>query len=113
MLITDEPTRCYTNNVLDQFLEHPVEVGIKKIIRVGGQSNSKELEGRNLRGVVKDLDKTRQEGNNIACHYSSLVKIQEEAGKLCLDLSRRPDSWAAVRDILKAEFPRLYKQPDI
>ncbi|KAL2163207.1 hypothetical protein VTH06DRAFT_5263 [Thermothelomyces fergusii] len=40
---------CYTNHALDQFLKHLLDVGIHKIIRIGGQSRAEELEGKNLR----------------------------------------------------------------
>ena len=33
-----EIRRCYTNHALDQFLEHLINTGIRKIIRIGGQS---------------------------------------------------------------------------
>lgn len=88
-------------------------MGIDKIIRVGGQSKLKELEGKNLRAVAQEMAKTRQESSKISSHFSSLKEIQEKADMLCMELSRRPDSWAAVKDILRTEFPRLYMQFDI
>lgn len=59
------------------------------------------------------MDKTRHEATKIYNHYESLREIQEKAEKLCKDISGRPDSWWAVRDILKKEFPKLYKQFEI
>ncbi|KAJ6004573.1 hypothetical protein N7522_006218, partial [Penicillium canescens] len=43
---------CYTNHALDQFLKHLLDVGIQKIIRIGGRSQATELEGKNLRVVI-------------------------------------------------------------
>ncbi|KAJ5154999.1 uncharacterized protein N7500_010438 [Penicillium coprophilum] len=51
---------CYTNHALDQFLKHLLDVGIQKIIRIGGRSQATELEGKNLRVVSKDIGKTRR-----------------------------------------------------
>lgn len=56
---------------------------------------------------------TRHENSKIAGHYGTLREIQEKAERLCLEISRRPDSWEVVRDILRAEFPRFYKQFNI
>lgn len=56
---------------------------------------------------------TRHESSKISGHYSALNQIQEKAEELCWEIFRRPDSWGAVRDILKTEFPRLYRQFDI
>lgn len=46
---------CYTNHALDQFLCHLLEVGIRKIIRIGGQSKTEELDGFNLRNVSSQV----------------------------------------------------------
>jgi hypothetical protein len=46
---------CYTNHALDQFLCHLLEVGIRKIIRIGGQSKTQELDGFNLRNVSSQV----------------------------------------------------------
>ena len=46
---------CYTNHALDQFLCHLLEVGIRKIIRIGGQSKTEELDGFNLRNVSNQV----------------------------------------------------------
>lgn len=40
---------CHTNHALDQFLEHLIKVGIEKVIRIGGRSNSLQLADKNLK----------------------------------------------------------------
>ena len=57
---------CYTNHALDQFLEHLSKVGIDKLVRIGGQSKSTILEGKNLRVVSKNESKTKCEGYAVA-----------------------------------------------
>ncbi|KAF4955949.1 hypothetical protein FGADI_4122 [Fusarium gaditjirri] len=49
---------CYTNHALDQFLKHLLDVGIARIIRIGGRSVAPELEGLNLRVVSQETQKT-------------------------------------------------------
>ncbi|KFZ23214.1 hypothetical protein V502_02305 [Pseudogymnoascus sp. VKM F-4520 (FW-2644)] len=51
----------YASMYGDQFLEHLIEIGIEKIIRIGGQSKSKLLEGKNLRVVSQGEAKTKSE----------------------------------------------------
>ncbi|KAF9729289.1 hypothetical protein PMIN01_12979 [Paraphaeosphaeria minitans] len=63
---------CYTNHALDQFLEHLLEIGIDKIVRLGGQSHSNLLEGHNLRKVSQAESKTRSEGYILGTSYSAL-----------------------------------------
>ena len=53
--------RCYTNHALDQFLEHLLDVGVTKIIRVGGQSKSQALENHNLKYLKKSETNTKAE----------------------------------------------------
>ncbi|KAL2838452.1 hypothetical protein BJY01DRAFT_258037 [Aspergillus pseudoustus] len=52
---------CYTNHALDQFLEHLVDEGIDKIIRIGSKCTSDAMEGKNLRVIARGVDKTRAE----------------------------------------------------
>jgi hypothetical protein len=63
---------CYTNHALDQFLEHLVDIGVRKLVRVGGFSKSKKLESHTLR-VVKDSEtKTKSEKYLAAMSYKDL-----------------------------------------
>ncbi|KAF2175097.1 hypothetical protein K469DRAFT_724434 [Zopfia rhizophila CBS 207.26] len=62
----------YTNHALDQFLEHLHAIGIRKIIRIGGQSQSSLLEEHNLRKVSQAEIKTRSENYLLAKLYEAL-----------------------------------------
>ncbi|TGO38884.1 hypothetical protein BHYA_0065g00190 [Botrytis hyacinthi] len=44
---------CYTNHALDQFLEHLVQFGIEKVIRIGGQSNRRSLMEKTFEWCLK------------------------------------------------------------
>ncbi|EYB34237.1 hypothetical protein FG05_11696 [Fusarium graminearum] len=56
---------CYTNHALDQFLKHLLDVGISRIIRIGGRSVTPELAGLNLRverrALVNNWSRRHQE----------------------------------------------------
>jgi hypothetical protein len=98
--------------VLDQFLEHLIEVGIEKVIRIGGQSRSTILEGKNLRVVSHDEPKTKSEGYLIAMTYKAL-EVQEQLIRRALGLlhstQKQPD-WANLNIHLARKHPRIYLQ---
>ena len=64
--------RCYTNHALDQFLEHLINTGIHKVIRIGGQSRSDLLQNYNLRNISQTERKTKHEKWQAATSYKKL-----------------------------------------
>jgi hypothetical protein len=52
---------CYTNQALNQFLEHLLTASVEDIIRIRPNSSSKLLKGKNLRVISKCQYKTRPE----------------------------------------------------
>ncbi|KGQ06692.1 NFX1-type zinc finger-containing protein 1 [Beauveria bassiana D1-5] len=73
---------CYTNHALDQFLEHILKYGTKKVIRIGGQSHSAVLEGHNLRAVTQSESKSRFERYSLAMSYQDLDAAAESIEKI-------------------------------
>ncbi|TQV90192.1 NF-X1 finger and helicase domain-containing protein [Cordyceps javanica] len=73
---------CYTNHALDQFLEHILKDGTKKVIRIGGQSHSAVLEGHNLRAVTQSESKSRFERYSLAMSYQDLDAAAESIKKI-------------------------------
>jgi len=53
-------------------LKHLLDVGSKKIIRIGGRSQATGLGGKNLRDVSNDIGKTRVESQTLGKTYSEL-----------------------------------------
>jgi hypothetical protein len=103
---------CYTNHALDQFLEHLIAIGINKIIRIGGQSQSTILEGKNLRIVSKGEAKTRSEGYLLAKTYKELEASEAEITKQLRHLhsaQKHPD-WYSLRRHLAMDYPRIHAQ---
>ncbi|KAF5854876.1 hypothetical protein ETB97_010944, partial [Aspergillus alliaceus] len=83
---------CYTNHALNQFLKHLLDVGIQKIIRIGGRSQATELEGKNLRLVSKGIGKTRTESQTLGKSYDHLedsTNLREDINAVHQEANRR------------------------
>jgi hypothetical protein len=107
--VADRQSRCYTNHALDQFLEHLIEIGVKRVIRIGGQSKSVILEGKNLRVVSQGEAKTKSEGYVLGSTYSAL-EDQEKSTTSTLGLlhgtQKRP-TWANLKNHLMSRHRRI------
>ena len=103
--------RCYTNHALDQFLEHLIAVGIKRVIRIGGQSRSTLLEGKNLRVVSQDELKTRSEGYQLAMSHKALEAQEKIIKKLLTSIhnSQKRREWASMKSHLQSRYPTIYR----
>jgi hypothetical protein len=106
--------RTFTNHALDQFLEHLLTAGIKKIVRIGTQSRSAQLEDHNLRRVTQhpSYGKTKQERWQARTAYAQLEKGEEEAKKELggyFNLAKKPQ-WKSFDWHLRREHPRIHAQ---
>lgn len=105
---------CYTNHALDQFLEHLVQSGIEKVIRIGGQSKSEILEGKNLRIVSRSETTTGPEGRTLGITHSA-VKREE---KLVETLLRQLNGlngypiWKSLKNYVARHHYQIYRQFD-
>src|SRR2546430_1411631 len=111
-MVTNHGYRCYTNHALDQFLEHLIETGINKIIRIGGQSKSTILEGKNLRLVSKEETKTKSEGYLLARTYKALEASEESISRQLgyLHSAQKRLGWDSIRRYLASNYPRIHAQ---
>jgi len=103
---------CYTNHALDQFLEHLIDIGVKKLVRVGGMSKSKKLASHNLRTVSNLETKTKSEKYLAAMKYRELENKEKEAKSVFAamhGLQKRPE-WHSIRGHIQEEYPEIYKQ---
>ncbi|KAL2192547.1 hypothetical protein P885DRAFT_47387 [Corynascus similis CBS 632.67] len=104
---------CYTNHALDQFLKHLMDVGIDKIIRIGGQSRAEELDGKNLRTVSQGMSKTKVEQRILGRSYSEAEERFQNAGAHLKSLHQarngKPD-WNMLKSILFEQYPTIAKQ---
>lgn len=110
--MADHWQSCYTNHALDQFLEHLVEVGIEKIVRIGGQSKSTILEGKNLRVVSKGESKTKFEGYSVAMAIQAHEEHEKSIKKIlgALHGSQKRRDWASIKTFLSSTYPLIHRQ---
>ncbi|ESZ93857.1 hypothetical protein SBOR_5754 [Sclerotinia borealis F-4128] len=103
---------CYTNHALDQFLEHLVQSGIEKVIRIGGQSKSVILEGKNLRVVSQCESTTRPEARTLGATYSTLKSEEEVVGRLLRQLNglNGHPIWKSLKDHVALHHPQIFQQ---
>ncbi|CAG5157044.1 uncharacterized protein ALTATR162_LOCUS4837 [Alternaria atra] len=103
---------CYTNHALDQFLEHLLDIGVNKLIRMGGMSKSKKLLNHNLRTIGDTETKTKSEKYMAAMNYKDLDENEKEARKLFAGLhglSKRTQ-WNNLKSHIHEEYPKIYNQ---
>lgn len=97
---------------MDQFLEHLIKIGITKVIRVGGQSQSELLENHNLRKIAQDEVKTKTESYEAAMAYRKLDDCEKTANKALgrvHGIHRRAD-WSSLSSHLSAKYPTIHRQ---
>lgn len=95
-------------------MKHLLEADIPKIIRIGGRSVAPELEGKNLRVVSREIDKTRVEGQILGRSYGELEENLNTAGNNLKSLHqwRKGPSWPDIANYLRHKSPAIYKQLD-
>ncbi len=89
-------------------------MGINKLIRIGGQSQSTLLEEHNLRKVSQTQPKAKSEGYTLAMGYRTLEtetqQIQSVLGK-AHGILKRAD-WRTLQYHLQQRYPRIHSQFD-
>ncbi|SCV33448.1 uncharacterized protein FFB14_04511 [Fusarium fujikuroi] len=103
---------CYTNHALDQFLKHLLDVGITRIIRIGGRSVTPELEGLNLRVVSKETQKAVGERMTLASAFTQKDSSTYTAAEAVtsLRLRRNGPSWELLGNFLVEDNSDIYEQ---
>ncbi|KAI8630056.1 hypothetical protein F5Y19DRAFT_69978 [Xylariaceae sp. FL1651] len=100
---------CYTNHALDQLLEHLVDDGVKKLIRVGSRSKSERLEGYNLRAVSRAATRTKTEKRSLYELDNGLRDSVAAANRLLQALSVS-DSWKSVKNFIAEKYPHQHAE---
>jgi AAA domain len=102
---------CCTNHALDQFLEHLLVAGCEKIIRIGGNSSSKPLEGKNLSVVSKSERKTSTEKVKLGQAFDA-KDFSEGVMRQQLEKLRgiQNPTWNSIRDHLCCNYSKIYQQ---
>ncbi|KAF2088004.1 P-loop containing nucleoside triphosphate hydrolase protein [Saccharata proteae CBS 121410] len=105
---------CYTNHALDQFLENLIEVGIQNVIRIGGQSQSKTLQEKNLRLMSRNEAKTGPEKYQLFKNYERRENL-ERTFKSCLralEVASQTRSSNHIEEYLSWNHPEISRQFD-
>ncbi|KAK0664544.1 putative zinc-finger and helicase domain-containing protein [Cercophora samala] len=104
---------CYTNHALDQFLSHLMAVGIDRVIRIGGQSRTEALDGKNLRVVRRQELKTTIEDDILNKGRGGIEKSFKKA-QSCLsaiEMTREGQmDWEVLGPYLSSEHPLIAAQ---
>ncbi|CAG9977265.1 unnamed protein product [Clonostachys byssicola] len=100
---------CYTNHALDQLLEHLLDEGVDRVIRIGSRSKSERLQNRNLRLVAKTAERTRTEGRELYIVQDEIRDIDRDLTKLIGDLADL-ESVETIKTHLRATSPRHFHQ---
>ncbi|KAG5949969.1 hypothetical protein E4U53_005601 [Claviceps sorghi] len=69
---------CYTNHALDQLLEHLLDKGIDKVIRIGSRSKSERMVNLNLKNIVQAFDKTKSEKTEFGQVRGEIKRVSRE-----------------------------------
>lgn len=96
-------------------MEHLIDVGIEKVVRIGGQSKSNILEGKNLRVVSKGESKTKFEGYSVAMAIQAHETSEKNIVKILAALhgSQKRRDWANLKGYLSSTDPLILRQFDL
>ncbi|KAF9139293.1 hypothetical protein BGX30_008146 [Mortierella sp. GBA39] len=89
---------CYTNHALDQFLEHLLDQGITRLIRIGSRSQSEKLRQYGLGELMKVQSKVFAVRAALAQAYAEWETAAQVLEKLDKDLRR---SRPLLADVLR------------
>lgn len=101
---------CYTNHALDQFLEHLIKVGIDKVIRIGGESKSHILEGKNLRLASLGESKTGAERYLLGKSYGEMDTLERKIKSRLGTLHKSKLDWVTRKVHLLRNHPHICSQ---
>lgn len=84
------------------------------MIRIGGQSKSKILDGKNLRVVSQGETTTKPESNTLRTSHSALENEEHYVEKLLRQLNGLGDypDWGSLKDYVARHYHKIYLQFD-
>ncbi|KAL7484059.1 hypothetical protein ACHAW6_009716 [Cyclotella cf. meneghiniana] len=99
---------CYTNHALDQFLNHMLKRGEKRLVRIGGRTKSQELKHYEL----KELARTKESSTGDAEHRMKVVvaKLYQCNRDMTEYLEKMMDplDWPALEELFNKIEGNLY-----
>ncbi|KAL4221265.1 NFX1-type zinc finger-containing protein 1 [Mactra antiquata] len=103
---------CYTNHALDQFLEEIIKFFKGDVLRIGGQSNSQDLEGNNIKAYRKKRHGPRSRIGIMQLNKEQANKALEEKMNVISDISKSIELYRCEiihERVLKAVMGSHYK----
>lgn len=92
-------------------MEHLLEVGIEKIIRIGGNSSSETLEGKNLRIVSKSEGRTGTERHTLGrCYGERDTQQRDVNSNLRILRGLRKTTWTSLNAHLRRMYSVIHSQ---
>ncbi|KAG6118692.1 hypothetical protein E4U14_006416 [Claviceps sp. LM454 group G7] len=95
---------CYTNHALDQLLEHLLDNGIEKVMRIGSRSKSERMVSLNLTNIVQGFDKTKSERHAIGHAIGEIKRVCKDTVSGLRELASS-QSTATIKDYLQSFHP--------
>jgi len=102
---------CYTNHALDQFLEHMLEAGETRIVRIGGRSKSERISKYQLKELARQ--KTGLDANDTRRlkQVDAQLHQQRELIEQIITTIKAPVKWdspcGGVEELLRCEYPDI------
>lgn len=92
-------------------MESLIEVGIDKVIRIGGRCTSKILEGKNIRNIAIHEPRTRSERQTLGSNFAEIQKLENGIQRTLKAAARsRSIKWENIEQALKHSFPHIHSQ---
>ncbi|KAF8936307.1 hypothetical protein BGZ58_004342 [Dissophora ornata] len=101
---------CYTNHALDQFLEHILDEGITKIVRVGARSKSERLQNYTLESLMKSSTTSFGVKQALKTAFEGLDEIRVKIEILEKSLRSDIPEWEYIGPCLMMNSPDQYNQ---
>ncbi|KAF2117095.1 putative NF-X1 finger and helicase domain protein [Lophiotrema nucula] len=102
-------TVTYTNHADDQFLEHCLDSGVRKVIRIGGRCKSERLKDLNLRVVSKEVDRTQVDRSESWDRIKALKAVASYVNEKIADLQPSGPAEALKKYLLRS-YPHQHNQ---
>jgi hypothetical protein len=104
---------CYTNHALDQFLEHMIEYGEERIVRLGGRSKSDKISRYQLRDLTSTKGRRDdQTSTHIKQVDAQIYRMRRQIEEL-FHILEQPIGWyspnGGIESVLVDEHPVEYE----
>ncbi|GAB0138196.1 hypothetical protein EsDP_00006437 [Epichloe bromicola] len=100
---------CYTNHALDQLLEHLLDKGVEKVIRIGSRSKSERMINLNLKNIVKAFDKTKSEKAELGQAHGEIKRVTQEIVSGLRELAAS-QATTTIKKYLQSHHPRHHNE---